>query len=268
MTAARPDRSPAAALPVFIINLERDVPRREHMQTQLAQIGLPAEFVAAVDGRTLSATDRSAYDLDGSMRIYGGEMRDPEIACYLSHYRLYERIVRENIPVALIMEDDLDINPALPRILDDLLAAPAPRWLVVRLESVRGPVRFPKNAKFRGKSVQRLRDGELCRLGTHVLGLGAYLIRREGAERMLAYGRRIVAPIDHTMDRYWENGILPYLVRPIPVWQIKTFPSHLGERLTAQRRQDSLTFLLRRKSQRAVDSLRKRLVAIRTFVSG
>lgn len=249
------------AFPVFVINLAHDAERRGHMDKQLAKVGFSAEFIPAVNGRALSDIDWQAYDKAKALRIYGVEMMGTEIGCTLSHYRLYERIVRDNIPVALIMEDDIEISPNLPRILEDLLANPSPEWLVVRLESLRGRVREPKSPKFKGKSIQKLRDGELYKLGTHVLGFGAYLIRKEAAERMLDYGRRVFMPADQTMDRYWENGIVPYIVRPLPVYQRRDMESRT-ERPPNRRAGQPLSQYVSRRWQRIVDGVRKRLFAL------
>ncbi|WP_145735102.1 glycosyltransferase family 25 protein [Nitrospirillum pindoramense] len=257
-TASVPS-SPTLPCPVFVINLEHDGVRRAHMTDQCARLGLAAEFVPAVNGRALGDADRAAYDRAKALRVYGVEMLDTEIGCYLSHYRLYERMVRENIPAALILEDDVELSPALPRIVADLLADPAPEWQVVRLESLRPRVREPKSPKFRGRTVKTLRDGELVRLGTHVLGFGAYLIRLEGARRMLDYGRRIFMPVDQTMDRYWDNGIAPYLVRPIPVRQRTDMDSRIGARPAGRHEGQPLAIQLARRWQRLSDSVRKRL---------
>ncbi|TWB38784.1 glycosyl transferase family 25 [Nitrospirillum viridazoti] len=250
---------PIPPCPIFVINLEHDGVRRAHMTEQCARLGLAVEFVPAVNGRALSEADRAVYDRARALRVYGVEMLDTEIGCYLSHYRLYERMVRENIPAALIMEDDVELSPALPRIVEDLLADPAPEWQVVRLESLRPRVREPKTPKFRGRTVQTLRDGELVRLGTHVLGFGAYLIRLDGARRMLDYGRRIFMPVDQTMDRYWDNGIAPYLVRPIPVRQRTDMDSRIGARPAGRHEGQPLAIQLARRWQRLSDSVRKRL---------
>lgn len=250
---------PLASCPIFVINLEHDVVRRAHMASQCARLGLAVEFVPAVNGRQLSDTDRAAYDRDKTLRVYGVEMLDTEIGCYLSHYRLYQRMVREDIPVALILEDDVELSPAFPRIVQDLLADPQPEWQVVRLESLRRRVREPKNAKFLGRPVKALRDGELYRLGTHVLGFGAYLIRQDAARRMLDYGRHIFMPVDQTMDRYWENDILPYLVRPIPVHQRGDLASRIGARPPGRHKGQPWALRLRQRWQRLSDSIAKRL---------
>lgn len=246
-------------LPIFVINLERDVERRRHMTEVLGGLGLAAEFVTAVNGRQLAESDRAAFDRARSQRIYGVDMMDTEIACYLSHYRLYERIVRERIDAALIMEDDVHVEPILPRIVADLLVCRFTEWLVVRLDSKRTEMHHPPTARYSGTRVAELSGGaSLYRLRFRVLGTGAYLIRRAGAERMLAYGKRIFMPIDQTMDRYWENGILPYAVRPFPVLQREDFGSSTGVRALDRRSGQPLNVRLMRRMQRVIDSVHKR----------
>ena len=248
-----------AGLPIFVVNMQRDTERRQHMAGLLAGLGLAAEFVGAVDGRTLTAPERAVYDPARALRVYGVEMRDAEIGCYLSHHRIYERMVREGIPVAMVLEDDISIDPSLPGTVSALLASPFQDWLVVRLDSKRGEVINPASSKFRGTRVAELRDGAaLYQIRTQVLGVGAYLIRQEGAARMIAYGKRIFMPIDQTMDRYWENGILPYVVRPFPADQGDAFGSHAGDRSSTRRRAQPLRVRLRRRLQRIEDSVRKR----------
>ena len=246
--------------PVFVINMERDTARREYIAAKLDEAGIAAEFVTAVDGRLLDAAGRAAYDRDRALRIYGVEMRDSEIGCFLSHRRLYERIVREGIDTALILEDDVVIRPTLAGTLLQLAACPYRDWLVIRLDTKLGRVEHPASAKYRGARVADL-DGSvaLFRLRTQVLGVGAYLIRREGAQRMISYSRRIFMPIDQTMDRYWENGIIPHVVRPFPVAQDDGFGSHSGDRSNARRRTQPFPVRQRRRLQRLEDAVRKRV---------
>ncbi len=243
---------------VFVINLARDTARRAHMTRVLGEIGLLATFIPAVDGCTLTAADRARHDPVRSLRLYGKPMLDTEIGCYLSHYRLWKRILHEGTTTALILEDDIDIDPVLPGLIQDLCACPD--WLVVRLHSMRARVLDPRRPTFHGRNIAALRDGAgLFRLRTHTLGAAAYLIRAEGARRLLAYGERIVLPIDQTMDRFWENGIAPFVVRPFPVRQRAEFPSSIGGRLPGPQEAQPVGPVLRRRLQRAVDGLHKRL---------
>jgi len=249
-----------SSLPTFVINLERDTERRRHMAGLLEQLGLAAEFVPAVDGRKLTASERAAYDRARALRIYGVEMMDTEIACCLSHYNVYRRMLRDGIGTALILEDDVHIDATFPRVLQDVVNSHFTDWLVVRLDTKRTQLQDPPSAKYFGTSVADLSNGRaLYRLRTHVLGTGAYLIRREGAARMLAYGERVFMPIDQTMDRFWENGILPYVVRPFPVLQKEDFGSSTGVRPPDRRGAQPLAVRIQRRVQRSIDGIRKRV---------
>ena len=186
-------------------------------------------------------------------------MWDTEIACFFSHRNLHARMVAGGIEAALILEDDVHMEPSLPQVVRDLLAHPFQDWLVVRFDSKRTQLHVPPSARFRGTEVAALPGGgALFRLGTHVLGTGAYLIKREGAARMLAYSRRIFMPIDHTMDRFWANGIQPYVVRPFPVLQKHDFGSSTGASKPERRGGQPLGRLLARRAQRLLDGLHKR----------
>ena len=245
-------------LKIFVISLERAVERRAHMVRLLKSLGLEAEFVSAVDGQALTPADRRQYDSRLARLDYRSEMTDTEIACYLSHYRIYERICREGLPMALILEDDIEVKSNLAQVLRDLVAQPDPEWMVVRLQTQRGRVLDPRTAKDRGRAVCNLPGGALYQLDTHVLGGCAYVVRRQAAEIMLEYGRRISRPIDQTLDRYWENGIVPYVVRPFPVRQHPAFCSEIGVRGKAAYADERRLDAVRGRLRRAGDGLRKR----------
>jgi glycosyl transferase family 25 len=243
---------------VFVISLERATRRRAHMQALLGRLGLEAEFVTAVDGQALTPVDRRQYDSKQAWLNYRAEMSDAEIACYLSHYRVYERICRDKLPIALILEDDIEIESGLVDIVSRLARQIDPEWTVVRLQSQREKVVHPTSLRTRGQAVCDLGPAALYRLDTHVLGGCAYLMRYRAAQTMLAYGWRISRPIDQTLDRYWENGIVPYVVRPFPVRQHPDFGSEIGARGRAVCVQARRRDVLRGRLRRALDGVSKR----------
>ena len=249
----------------FVVNMARDVERRRYMEGRLAELGVEAEFITAVDGRALPAgTKEAVYSRRKALRIYGVEMLDSEIGCFLSHRSIYERMVRDGIGLALVLEDDVRIDGGFAEIVRDLAADGSGGWLVVRFDSKRGRVVAPKGRKFAGVRVRALPGGAgLYRLGTHVLGVGGYLITRAGAERMLAYGAPIFMPIDQTMDRFWENSIVPFVVRPFPVTQAEDFGSHSESARVGRREGAGLGVRLRRRLQRMQDGVRKRVFNLR-----
>jgi len=248
-----------SAISVFVINLERDQARRTHMENMLTKCQINAEFISAVDGKTLSFEERQAYDEEKAMRVYGVAMLDNELGCYLSHYRIFERMVNEKLPYGLIFEDDIEISPTLPSIVNTLVEDSNPIWLVVRLHTMRPKIVAATSNKFKGKIIKTLPHGELIRLNTHTLGAGAYLISQAGAKRMLEYGRKIFMPIDQTIDRFWENGITPYIVRPFPARQLAEFDSRIGDRTGNRNKGETFKQYVSRRLQRLTDSIKKRV---------
>ena len=248
----------------FVISLERARQRRAHMDRLLRDLGMSAEFVSAVDGRALSAQQRSRYDAAKARIDYRAEMSDAEIGCYLSHYGLYERMCREGIALALILEDDICAAPTLPQIVTELAGHPERSWDVVRLQTARRKVAEPESAAAHGALVRPVRGGGLYRLDTHVLGGCGYLITLQGARTMLSFGARITRPIDQTLDRFWENGIRPYVVRPFPIWQAPEIQSEIAVRGRAvEGHGERMSDAWMGRAHRALDGVSKRLFLLR-----
>jgi glycosyl transferase family 25 len=101
----------------FIISLPKDKNRRESLERQLQKLALPFSVVEAVHGESLSAEELEAsYDRKKAISLFNRELSKGEIGCALSHMSIYEKMIAEDIPHALILEDDA-------RILDDDLSA-------------------------------------------------------------------------------------------------------------------------------------------------
>ena len=93
-------------LPVFVISLPDCTERRERIQAHLKTLNLPFEFVDAVDGRSGLDPEHEREVDRVSTRRNGKIMTDADFACALSHVKVCRRIVRDNIPWALVFEDD------------------------------------------------------------------------------------------------------------------------------------------------------------------
>src|SRR5215467_14395422 len=109
---------------VFVVSLERAVERREHMKSLVSRLGFTANIISAVDGKKLRPEQRARYSSQRAKRIYGCEMSDNEIACYLSHLSIYSRMVEQRIDAALILEDDISCVGDLKPIVEEVLKLP------------------------------------------------------------------------------------------------------------------------------------------------
>ena len=229
------------------------------MRSLVSKLGLTANIISAVDGKRLTAGQRARYNSGRAKRVYGCEMTDSEIACYLSHLSIYSRMLEQRIPEALILEDDISCVGDLKPIVEQVLNLPQGSWQVVRLQTTKKSVASGDSTRTVGEAVAKVGDREIFRLKTSVLGGCAYLIRLGAAAAMLARSEHIDMPIDQTLDRYWENGIIPYVLRPMPVWHEDLFESEIGVRGRAAEIKPSMGLLMRRRQQRLVDSLNKRI---------
>lgn len=106
---------------VFVINLKASPERRQFMERQLAALDLPAEFFPAVDGRRLTEDEVGQQSNRVWFRRYvGREMTRADLGCSLSHILVYRKIIEENLPCALVLEDDAWLTPAIKPVMEAL----------------------------------------------------------------------------------------------------------------------------------------------------
>lgn len=104
---------------IFILSLARERTRRLHALSQIRQTGLTFELVDALDSRMLR---RELMEVPAS----AWSLTDGEVACYLSHLGLLQRVVDYELDHAIILEDDFVLkeseNLALATLWENLPA--------------------------------------------------------------------------------------------------------------------------------------------------
>jgi glycosyl transferase, family 25 len=217
--------SASVTCPVFVINLERSTHRREYMVNYLATYGLDARIFPAVDGSVLNVAEvqqRGIYNDAVSHQKFDRSLSKTEIACAMSHLNIYRKMVDENIPMAMILEDDAIFAPgAESRLCDALAEAPAD-WEVLQLHHgsrdyvsiTENLVRFPSPTGL-------------------PVGAAGYLLRRSAAEKFLANGFPIGFPADSFIGRSARWGVVLYGLEPSVVLQNAVFPTQIYNSPTA-----------------------------------
>ena len=86
----------------YVINLPRSPERRENVLAECARFNIEPEIVG-VDGQKFTEAElrELVYAPDKS------PLSRPEIGCALSHRTVYADMVEKNIPIALVLEDDV-----------------------------------------------------------------------------------------------------------------------------------------------------------------
>ena len=182
----------------FIIHMQGDA-RRAPNARKLQSLLPCAEIVEAVVGRDIVETEHH--------RIHPGDLHRPhypfpirpaELGVFESHRRCWQRIIDEGLDFALIVEDDLAIDPDRFGVALELVAAHATPGMYVRL-----PV------KQRESPVQVLAAaGGMQLVLPRVIGLQCIcqVVGRDAAARLLALGSDIDRPVDTLIQMHWVTG--------------------------------------------------------------
>lgn len=96
-------------LPVFVINMKKDVIKKAQMERQLRQQdNLTVTYIDAVEGKKLTDAElKNLADMRRFRQRYNSFATLPALGCSLSHLRTYDLIAEQDIiDYALIIEDD------------------------------------------------------------------------------------------------------------------------------------------------------------------
>ena len=130
--------------------------------------------------------------------MYANHLTLGEVGCYDSHYRIWQNLAHSNDDIWCVLEDDIELTTDFSWRLTEAMDV-----------SVASSVMRLKDAGSAGRwQVAELPDGGV--LNDHrkqPSGTQAYLIRRDAALTLLAYGKRMIHPVDDMLNRNWEHGI-------------------------------------------------------------
>lgn len=197
-------------LPIWVLNLERSPERRAFMAGQFSRLSLDYEIISAVDGLKLTIDELERYSKIDAMRCSERELLPGEIGCALSHARIWQKIVDENIEQVLVFEDDIMIGEMMFKVLEELHMLPVD-WEFINFATNAGRIPF-------GEPVYDIY--RICRFTCFANCTGAYLINNSGARKLLNH----VYPIRWTADGLTGNsyitGLVAYGVDPLVVAQL------------------------------------------------
>lgn len=169
----------------FYINLEKRTDRRAFVERQLADLGLDVGRLEATSPDTIAAED--LFPL--SMEHASERLSPPEMACSISHFRAWKRMLDLGHERVLVLEDDVLLSRRLPAFVSalekmntdiDILR------LETRLTKVRvhwkprpAPPGFAFHTPF-----------------SYEHGSGAYVMSASCARKILSSARRFDRPMD------------------------------------------------------------------------
>ena len=191
-------------LPVFVVNLDRRPDRWAAISAHLHSLGIAPQRIRAVDGHDLASREQSSKRVLRRAMGYGDE------ACAYSHRAALNALLISEYPAALILEDDVELAPDVPAMLESTEWWPS-RSGLLKLEA-NGDIRTlmgPDRGSTPGG--RRLREIVQWRWGA-----GAYLINRESAFEILNEAAEPVMQIDRMLFGMKDSALARRL-RPLQV---------------------------------------------------
>ncbi len=215
MTSAQPSTS-AGRWPIWVVSLPSAQDRRALIARNFAAAGLEFEFFDAIDGRKGLAPEYEAMvDRVRTLERDGTPMTDGEYACALSHQAVYLRIIEEDLPGAIVLEDDAMLTPAFRQFYLERGYEAAPLIQMFYFQA--------RVWKGRGKTMTS--GIRLYRLAEPAFAATGYSISHEAARRIRAESLPIRAPADWPCDtaRLGAHVTVPRLImHPDPAEQAST----------------------------------------------
>ncbi|MBO1531095.1 glycosyltransferase family 25 protein [Psychrobacter sp. F1192] len=104
---------------IFYINLDGRVDRQHNIIEQMFDLGLVAQRLPASVGKDLTIQEKSFVEYDKFLCLMKRPITDGEIGCALSHRRIWQYILDNDLDYALIMEDDVIIDKRLVNVIRD-----------------------------------------------------------------------------------------------------------------------------------------------------
>lgn len=191
----------SGGLRTFVIHLARAEARRPLVERLLAEAPFPGEVLEAVDGTAVSP-----WPIAPRYRpAYPFALGPGEVGCFLSHRAAWARIVGLGLEAALILEDDVALEPGFAEVA---------RFAAESVAEA-GYIQF-QTRPFAGRArTLASRDGlAILRPELTPLRTSAQLVHRTAAERLLAASEKFDRPVDAFLQMHWETGVRVHLAQP------------------------------------------------------
>ena len=194
--------------PIFIINLDRSPERMAASERLMSEAGLTFERVPACDWRSLSQADIHRYVSCRPPRFAKRPVQPVEVACFLSHLTIWQRIAVGNSPGAFVFEDDFELASRCSEILS-LISSRKPDWDMLKLYSNKA-----KTLTESAPLIGNYRVGNSKKLPMATL---AYAITKPAAGRLANMAIPIGRPVDLFLKHWWEHSLCIKVMMPPPV---------------------------------------------------
>ncbi len=230
--------------PVFVVSIPRRAESLEMVKDTWADTGIGLKVWPGVDGledfefrpdESLASQFVDAYKnglVDAHRKGTDSEIACV-IACYLSHYRLWQYCLKQGYERVLVIEDDAFPDNISKKLWDELWSLPLSCEYINLCPTDTGNLnQFKKAAKMFGVlkwfmpfckfnlqdafASHQLLYGTyaLCRLPVLVAGAVAYIVTQEGMEKLCRHAMPISKTVDGFIGSFWVSGLKHFSLFP------------------------------------------------------
>ncbi len=206
-------------IPVFIINLDSSPERYQHAEQQLQVLGISAQRFRGVYGKDLSVEEVNAcYDKAKNLQHFRRSLSPGEIGCYLSHRGVWQQMVDHHIELAIVLEDDIDVDPRLPQAIAQI--ATLAGWDHIKLSDDRDTPAYQRKMLQDGFELVNFKRVPNCATG--------YAISLSGARKMLSRSK-FYRPVDLDLQFGAELDLQLFSLLPYTIWPSSKFDSVINQ---------------------------------------
>ena len=183
---------PSEVIPKFIISLEKNKERQDYLKKEvypkLTNYFKCAAFDAELDDANEILKDNNIFLTDS----FYDKCNEGQLGCFLSHFQLWKYLIKSNIDLAVVLEDDVKIYNNFNKNIDTIYEN-----LPVKFDYVHLFIHPDK------QNIQYLegKDGDIIPAEDN-FGTVAYMISLRGAKRLVKLTEllKIQAPVDRQIN--------------------------------------------------------------------
>ncbi len=180
-----------------VVSLIHEHERRQHINDLFDAYNLDFSYFDAINKTQVEDTLKK-YGLS----VQSERMSAGEVACYLSHYCLWQQVIEHKLPYLMVFEDDIYFSKSAKALLNNLDWLPS-NFDVIKLETMYENVMIKANTALQPPH-------KLYRMKTRHLGTAGYIISHNGAKNMIELVQKlgINCPVDHFMfNKFLEKNV-------------------------------------------------------------
>lgn len=202
-------------IPIFCINLERAIERKEKIkQNWIDNLGLDIQFWKAYDRRDIADNKYIyEYNKNNTIKFLNRELNYGEIACITSFCMLYEYLIEKNYQEAIIMEDDIIPTITSKVELFDCITTSKYEFPQCRMTLLHNP--HPLQVKFREKDLfyNKKDTFSLCKIAPW--GNQFFYIQIDAIKKIYSILIDMIMPADMAQNILSKSDIVCIKNKPI-----------------------------------------------------